>query len=99
MTELISLFDYLRYPAGSELGAEVARYAKKLGAEIGIRQVTNRKYSGPVNLYTKDLLESFFTREEHQSLIIEDKQRYTKKLLKKHESSLPKIQQQDDYIF
>lgn len=91
MSQLLSLFDYLHYPAGQALGAEVAKYAKTKGAVVGTRQVKNKKYTGPVNLYTKDLLESFFTEESHQALIAEDKHEYTKKLLKKHSASLPKL--------
>jgi hypothetical protein len=90
MPELISLFDYLRYPAGKVLGAEVANYAKSKSAIISTRQVSNKKYTGPVNLYTKDLLELFFSEESHQALIAEDKHRYIQKLLKKHENVVPK---------
>ena len=91
MSELMSLFDYLRYPAGSALGAEVAKYAKQRGATIGTRQVSNKKYTGPVNLYTKDLLEGFFSEERYQVIIAEDKQQYMQKLLKKHENVIPKV--------
>jgi hypothetical protein len=90
MTQLLSLFDYLHYPAGQVLGAEVAKYAKQKGATISTRQVTNKKYTGPVNLYTPDLLESFFTEEKYQELITEDKHNYIKKILKKHENVVPK---------
>ena len=90
MTQLLSLFDYLRYPAGQVLGAEVAKYAKQKGATISTRQVANKKYTGPVNLYTSDLLELFFSEESHQALIAEDKHEYVKKLIKKHENVVPK---------
>lgn len=90
MSELVSLYDYLRYPAGQVLGAEVAKYAKQKGASISTRQVSNKKYTGPVNLYTKDLLESFFSEEHYQALIIADKHTYIKKILKKHENVVPK---------
>jgi len=37
---LISLFEYLGQPARSELGKEVATYASKVRAKVGMRQVT-----------------------------------------------------------
>ena len=90
MSKLLSLFDYLHYPAGSALGLEVAKYAKQKKATISTRQVETTRYKGPINLYTKDLLESFFSEENFQTLIAEDKHQYLKKLLKKHESVVSK---------
>ena len=86
MTELISLYDYLSRAAGSKLGAEVAKYAKHENVRVGTRQVDNKAYSGPVNLYERSFLEAFFNNQSNQSLITEDKRLYTERMLKKHAS-------------
>ena len=58
--KLLSLFDYLGYPAGKELGEQVAAYAKIRKTTCNIRHVSNSKYTGPVMLYTKEFLDEYF---------------------------------------
>jgi hypothetical protein len=58
--KLLSLFDYLGYPAGNELGEQVAHYAKIRKVIHGIRHVSTKTYSGPVMLYTKEFLDEYF---------------------------------------
>jgi len=58
--KLLSLFDYLGYPAGNQLGEQVAAYAKIRKAEYSIRHVTTKTYTGPVMLYTKAFLDEYF---------------------------------------
>lgn len=58
--ELISLFDYLHRPAGSEVGAQVAKVAAKLKEPIGTRNVTNTRYKGIVHLYRREFLQEYF---------------------------------------
>ena len=58
--KLISLFDYLGYPAGNELGEQVAAYAKIRKAKCSIRHVSTRTYTGPVMLYTREFLNEYF---------------------------------------
>jgi hypothetical protein len=55
-----SLFDYLRKPAGIELGTAVYQAARRERAPIAIREVTTRKYKGKVVLYTKEFLDNYF---------------------------------------
>jgi hypothetical protein len=55
-----SLFDYLRKPAGIELGTAVYRAARTARAPIAIREVTTRKYKGKVVLYTQEFLDQYF---------------------------------------
>jgi hypothetical protein len=54
--ELVSLFDYLGYPAGEPLGYEVAIVAKKAGTLIKSRRLINKKWQW-VNLYPKEYLD------------------------------------------
>jgi hypothetical protein len=61
---MLSLFDYLGYAAGKELGERVALYAKLRKAKHGIRYVANPKYSGPVMLYEKEFLDDYFQTEK-----------------------------------
>lgn len=81
---MISLFDYLGRAAGPALGFAVAKHAKQLNAKVGIREVSNPKYKGKVNLYEKPILESFFNEAAHSEVIQQDKQRYLEKLAKKY---------------
>lgn len=58
--KLLSLYDYLGYPAGKELGEQVAAYAKIRKAKCSTRYVTTLTYTGPVMLYTKEFLNEYF---------------------------------------
>ena len=58
--KLLSLFDYLGYPAGKELGEQVAAYAKIRKAKCSTRYVNTLTYTGPVMLYTKEFLNEYF---------------------------------------
>lgn len=58
--EMISLFDYLGYAAGNELGKQVAEYGKLKNTTFSRRQVDNKKYKGEVMLYTREFLDEFF---------------------------------------
>lgn len=56
----ISLFEYLKKPAGTELGTAVYQAAKRARSPIGIRQVNTKRYTGKVILYTKEFLDEYF---------------------------------------
>ena len=58
--EKISLFDYLGYKAGPELGLKVATAAGKAGVIKEVRQVSNPAWKGSVNLYPKAFLDLYF---------------------------------------
>jgi hypothetical protein len=64
MEEMLSLFDYLGYAAGHELGQNVAEYAKIRKVIGGMRSVSNPKYKGPVMLYTKEFIDEYFAVEK-----------------------------------
>ena len=80
LVNMLSLYDYLGRAAGKRLGLEVALYARQQGSKIEIRQVSNPKYSGPVNLYTEDLLLAFFNNPNYREIINEDEQWYNKNI-------------------
>jgi hypothetical protein len=61
---MLSLYDYLGYPAGGELGKEVATAAAKSNVEFSTREVNNPKYSGKVMLYPENFLKEFFTAKQ-----------------------------------
>jgi hypothetical protein len=69
-TEMISLFDYLKKPAGPELGKQVALAAMNEKILIGSKQVSNSKYKGNILMYPKSWLDIYFnqTTDEHQEL-------------------------------
>ena len=83
---MMSLYDYLGRAAGPALGFAVAKHAKKLNAKIGVREVSNKKYQGTVNLYEETTLKTFFNEAEHSEVIQQDKLWYLEKLAKKYQS-------------
>jgi hypothetical protein len=60
---LISLYDYLGYAAGGELGKQVATAAAKSKEKIGKRFVTNTRYKGEVLLYRREFLQEYFQKQ------------------------------------
>jgi hypothetical protein len=62
--EYLSLYDYLRRPAGPELGLKVAHEAQIQGIQIKTREISNPKYTGKVYLYPKDFLDFYFREPE-----------------------------------
>lgn len=58
--KMLSLYDYLGYAAGNELGEQVAAYAKLRKASYSVRYVSNPKYKGNVMLYDKEFLDEYF---------------------------------------
>ena len=77
--KMLSLFDYLGRAAGSRLGLIVAEYARHQKSKIEIRQVSNPKYTGPINLYTENLLLAFFNNPNNREDIKKDEQWYNEK--------------------
>ena len=61
---LISLYDYLGYAAGSELGKQVATAATKAKEKIGRREISNTRYKGEVLLYRREFLQEYFTTKQ-----------------------------------
>jgi len=62
--EYLSLYDYLKRPAGGELGREVAQAASKAGVKLQTREVSTPNYTGIVYLYPKDFLDFHFREPE-----------------------------------
>jgi len=58
--EMMSLYDYLRKPAGAELGKQVEAAARLLGVDSTYKEVTTRNYSGKIRMYPKSFLEQYF---------------------------------------
>ena len=69
---LISLYDYLGYPAGRELGKQVANYGKIRKTSFGRKQVNTKTYNGEVILYLPEFLDEFFTVKKLFEPINED---------------------------
>ena len=68
---MISLFEYLRKPAGSSLGDKVYKAAKKSKTSkttITTREVHTKTYSGKVMLYPKEFLDEFFNEGKTDNL-------------------------------
>ena len=61
---MVSLFDYLGYAAGPELGKRVAGYAKLKHITPEKRFVSNPKYTGEVLLYPEEFLNEYFEAEK-----------------------------------
>ena len=64
MSNMLSLYDYLGYAAGGELGKEVASAAAKSNVKFETREVNNPKYSGKVMLYPEGFLKEYFQAKQ-----------------------------------
>lgn len=76
--ELISLYDFLGYAAGAELGKRVAEAAAKAKQPIGKRQISNTRYKGVVHLYKRQFLQEYFNKQQNSDiqLSVSDHQDY-----------------------
>lgn len=61
MSNYVSLFEYLGKAAGSDLGKQVAEYAKKRDIKIQTRNVKTKSYTGKVMLYPQEFLMEYFS--------------------------------------
>ena len=68
--EMVSLYDYLKKPAGQELGKLVASAAMNEKIHIESKQVSNPKYKGNILMYPKIWLDEYFnkTNNEYQNM-------------------------------
>ena len=57
---MMSLYDYLGRPAGSELGQQVAAAAPANYVKFETREVSTKTYTGKIMLYPKAFLDQFF---------------------------------------
>ena len=58
---MMSLYDYLGRPAGSELGQRVAAAAARNRIKFETRHVSTKTYTGDIMLYPKSFLDQFFS--------------------------------------
>ena len=72
MNEFLSLFDFLGYPAGKNLGESVYNYAAQQKTPVSTRQVSTRTYTGKVMLYTRTFLREFFSNPVYKGIIDAD---------------------------
>ena len=63
---MMSLFEYLGYAAGSELGKEVAATAVVLRETIKEQYVSNPKYTGNIKLYRREFLDEYFGNKVYE---------------------------------
>ena len=62
--EMVSLYDYLKKPAGPELGKLVASAAMNEKIHMESKQVANHKYKGNILMYPKTWLDEYFKLDE-----------------------------------
>ena len=62
---MLSLYDYLGYAAGGELGKEVATAAIRSNIKIETREVSNPKYTGKVHLFPENFLKEYFQSKQN----------------------------------
>lgn len=77
-TTMLSLFDYLKKPAGKDLGGEVYKESKKKKVKIKVetREINNRVYTGKVMLYPRWFLDEYFKKDDNQEELHFQKQSY-----------------------
>lgn len=62
---MMSLYDYLGYAAGKELGGDVCKVAIQLKETIQEREISNPKYKGKVHLYRREFLDEYFGNKKY----------------------------------
>jgi hypothetical protein len=62
--EILSLFDYLGRPAGSELGNKVNKEAQRTGVSYRTKQITTPKYKGNIHCYPRNFLDLYFKNRQ-----------------------------------
>jgi hypothetical protein len=67
--ETLSLYEYLGYAAGGELGKQVNEAAKKAKISVTTQEVSNPKYTGTVMKYPKYFLDEYFDKQKQQTKI------------------------------
>lgn len=62
--QLMSLYDYLKKPAGGELGKKVYTFVQETNRTklVKTRRISNPKYEGEVLLYPKHILDEYFLK-------------------------------------
>ena len=65
---MLSLYDYLGYPAGNNLGKEVAEAAANAKVKFEMREMSNPKYTGKVMLYPELFLKEYFEAVQSKNL-------------------------------
>lgn len=65
--QYLSLYDYLGYAAGGELGNKVYNYAKTHNIYVMSKEISNKKYVGRVLMYPKNFLNEYFKTSIKQS--------------------------------
>jgi hypothetical protein len=60
MDKMMSLYDYLGRPAGSDLGKQVYLAAVYRNITVELREISNPKYTGNVMLYPESFLKEYF---------------------------------------
>mgnify|MGYP003649332111 CR=1 FL=1 len=61
---MLSLFDYLGKPAGSDLGKAVWRAARAAKIKPANREVSTKTYSGVILVYPKTFLDQYFAKKK-----------------------------------
>jgi len=62
--EFVSLFDYLKKPAGSETGRLVYAAAKKAGESVNNQDVNTARFQGKVLTYRREFLDKYFEEKK-----------------------------------
>lgn len=71
---MMSLYEYLGRPAGSELGKQVAEVAIKLKETIKNQEISTPNYTGKVLTYRREFLDDYFGNKKPVEIpqIVED---------------------------
>jgi hypothetical protein len=68
MDKMMSLYDYLGKPAGSDLGKQVYLSAVRKNITVELREISNPKYTGNVMLYPESFLKEYFKPKSKEDL-------------------------------
>jgi hypothetical protein len=66
---MLSLYDYLKRAAGSQLGKEVAIKAAEMKVGFEVKHVENPSYTGEIMMYPETFLDWYFKRPDAEKMM------------------------------
>jgi hypothetical protein len=67
--KMLSLYDYLKRAAGSQLGKEVAEKAAEMKVGFEIKHVSNPAYTGEIMMYPETFLDWYFKKPDAEKMM------------------------------
>tara|TARA_R110000824_G_scaffold15193_5_gene64035 strand:+ start:241 stop:462 length:222 start_codon:yes stop_codon:yes gene_type:complete len=67
--KMMSLFEYLKKPAGMELGRKVYTAAREAKIPVVTKEVKTKNYEGQVMMYPAEFLQEYFSNMQNNIVL------------------------------